>query len=754
MRALFFLSQGVGLSEEDQEYYVPPSPVRGGPVNWSDLGHASQPFSRHSLAVVGGTHSRTGSVSSSIAAAWGGTGALSLAAEESVGSIGGAGGSSSPPVVSPKRSSFVVLRGAKGDAALTERRTPVHGRQEEFVSPPRMGQATRTITPPTKELKHRNSLKPFLEAEAGDGEEWERSLQDERNREEMELRRTEEEHVSLGLGVLDGTEGAETDCWGLVQYARNPYSPRLPSSSFQSQISSLHSRASTYHQSSGSNDPWSAGDDEEAASIRRHQSLNSFRQQEPSSDVLSTSSSTDGWGSAHGRFPSSEEILGSLSLSSTGFSRSRSGTGPAPLALAHSAHSHGSSTPHSSLSHSNSLSSHHSHSQHGHSNLSHSSSLSHDRGSLSPVGGFPRSPWSPTLEETKQLGMGVVVGTPPAVTGLSRGGSGSSKGSGAGRIGEEVGRLADEVAQMDVVSGELARGKPATPPGLDVRAAVSMGAGAVSGSAKNAKDDSPCQQQPVGVGRSLSSNASPTGRRLPPLLTNLDALSSQQPSNAASQMAAFFSRQGPASAAAYVPPIGHSHLPSQPRSEFMPSIAEPHLPNNNPRGNFTAVPGGSSADWSRQKEMLIGNTGPGGFSTAVGVNSSGDSAWPAGGGFGVGLAMQQQQQIQVLQSQMQQALSAMDMMRNQGTQVPVGFNGMRANGAGSPANGFGGAYGMQGMVGGGSGLLPPPSMSSSLGGHAETVDSPIDMPSLIATKGYNPTVFELRPPNVSSVPSL
>jgi hypothetical protein len=54
-------------------------------------------------------------------------------------------------------------------------------------------------TPPKPSLRHRNSLKPFLEAEGeneGDKEEWEKSLQDERDREELDLQRQDSGKVS------------------------------------------------------------------------------------------------------------------------------------------------------------------------------------------------------------------------------------------------------------------------------------------------------------------------------------------------------------------------------------------------------------------------------------------------------------------------------------------------------------------------------------------------------------------------------
>lgn len=84
-----------------------------------------------------------------------------------------------PPTPPAAKSTFVVLRGAKGDAALSERRVK--------------GETTRGDGESGPGLKHRNSLKEFfMEAdsqglEAGDAEEWERSLQDEREKETYSL---------------------------------------------------------------------------------------------------------------------------------------------------------------------------------------------------------------------------------------------------------------------------------------------------------------------------------------------------------------------------------------------------------------------------------------------------------------------------------------------------------------------------------------------------------------------------------------
>lgn len=517
-------------------------------------------------------------------------------------------------------------------------------------------------------------------------------------------------------------------------FGARPSPPLSQSSSFHPRVGSLfgshHTRPSTFshsHQQSigsvASSDAW-LGDGEEAAALRRRQSLNNFRQED--------TSASEAW-PPHARGASDEQLLSSLSLSSAGFSRARSGTGPPSLNL-----SHGSSTPHSSLSHSNSLSSHHSHHGHG-SNLSHSNSLSshgHSQlgngGALSPVGGFPRSPWSPTVEETKQLGMGIVVGSSPQQSGLSRGGSGSSRGS-VDRYGDDIGRVEEEMGRLEMEGDEVAATQnPSTLQG-----------------GENAMDPTP---RPLLRSLSSSGPSAAPSRRLPPLMTNPDLLASLGQPKGISQLPSFLSRQGPASAAAFVPPIGHSHaqLGSQPRPDFssMPSIPEPS------RGNFTAAPGAGGADWLRQKELLVGSssTPVPAFPTAVGVNPAAE-AWPSGGKFGVGLAMQQQQQIQVLQSQMQQAMHAMDLMKAQGVQIPPGFGGMRNGGGAQGRQQSMDAFpaGYPTMPGEG-GVATMPTMPTVGGlGPSTSLESPVDIPSLIATKGYNPPVFELRPPNVRSL---
>lgn len=482
--------------------------------------------------------------------------------------------------------------------------------------------------------------------------------------------------------------------------------------------------------------------------------------------------SPDTW-AAHARLTSSsEELLSSLSLSAqaNSFTRSRAGTSPAPLNLQSSAHRHSPNsiaygTP--SLVHSSSLnagSGTRSHaSGHTSTGLTHSASL--DRGTLSPA--FPRSPWSPTLEETKQLNISSAIGTPTgALGGLSRGESTSSRGS---RLDEEVNRLGEEINRLEVGSGSGASASyplnqpPKTPPGFET-----VPEGPIS----------PRQQS--NVGRSQSGSAAyhhhqqqqQSRGRLPPLMTNMDAMQMQQQ---AIDGAMYQPRQGPASAAAFVPPIGHTHLQGVTSTSGAYSGPDAYMPlalDNGPqtaRGIATAVPGQASSDWLRQKESLIGGApvAHAGF-PPVGLNpasyaGAGADAWPAGGGYGVGIAIQQQQQIQVLQSQMQQALTAMDIMRNQGAQIPPQFSALGAtataatNVPGLPVHQ--GAGGPAGTLPNGyrpplPGLLPAPMIGQMLPRQPQSqqsVDevSPVDVSALVASKGYNPANFDLRPANVS-----
>ncbi|GAA5890312.1 hypothetical protein JCM6882_008791 [Rhodosporidiobolus microsporus] len=902
--------QGAGLSEEDQNFYVPPSPARGGPYAvWSDIGHGGS-SSTASLPLSGGgmaAFERNGGAAAGSAegeAAWRRAEQLQQQQQQQqpMATATQQQQQAAAPA-EPKRSSFVVLRGGKGDSALTERRAhqPTTAAPSSTISPPPAPLPEEdSSTSADQPLRHKNSLKPFLEqersqAQGGRGgevvEDWEKGLMDERK--------------SAAEGGLLNAGGSETweeggDDWRNTDPYASLATPPL-SSSFPSQLSSpfsstSHARANTFsaHQTRRNNttDPWlppsaapgiagapvlAAEDDPNL--IRRHQSLTSFRQREPSIEqamgVLSSSPGSNSWAD-HGAPVEDHQLhqplgrtasggrsaYGSLALgaapSISGFgSRTRSGTSPAPLTLHHSAslgHNAPPRTPHAAtagLAHSNSLSSHPYGGNHGGgaTGLSHSNSLSSrsdggtdaSRRIISPVmNAFPgaRSPWSPTEEETKQLSFAAsgAAGGAGGGTGsgsLSRGGSGSSRGSHAAggsshegpaggapayasMAGGLNGRFADEVRRLDEGLGAMQLGAPGTP------SSSTNGGG-------RAPSTSP---HPPPLPHGTATNAA---RRLPPLMTGADVLLGAGPGPGG----VMGGRAGPASAAAFVPPIGHSHFfggaggggldgisenggggPFPPQQQnglggpLVPSLTAAHvaqqqqqnlqqsnlLPSSFPllpagfdpssapppasslgplRGNLTAHPGApSSLDWARQKEFLLGASGAGTTPTSSSYNNAPSSAativpgpfsnapvtpgaeWPPAGGpapgaqaqgqaQGVDLAVlqkqlqlqhvQQQQQIHALQSQMAEALSAMDAMRAQGAVVPPSFEaGLRAAAAAAGVSGAPGGDGA-GAAGAGAGA----------GGEGANVvaETPIDVNGLIAKKGYNPGVFDLRPKN-------
>lgn len=162
--------QVVGLSEDDQRFYLPESPVQT--TGWSS--YPSDPAPR-----LG----RTDSATSSVGAAWGGSPSPSLpgtpvrleAFERLPLTSGGTPSSGA-------RSSFVVVRASKGDAPLSERQV--------LVTPPRASALESNESPRPPLGESRNSLKPFLENE-GEGfveeEDWERSIVDERMSEQIKL---------------------------------------------------------------------------------------------------------------------------------------------------------------------------------------------------------------------------------------------------------------------------------------------------------------------------------------------------------------------------------------------------------------------------------------------------------------------------------------------------------------------------------------------------------------------------------------
>ncbi|GAA5993171.1 hypothetical protein JCM5350_005395 [Sporobolomyces pararoseus] len=792
--------QGAGLSEEDQEFYVPPSPARTGPfanVPWSDVGHGTiddveSPFNSL-VSPTGSTfdrHSRSFSNQSDVvaAAAWARAG--SPQGQQQQQQYQNQQQQSIAP--EPKRSSFVVLRGGKGDSKLTERR-PANA----ISPPPTDFSTTSTSVSPnpqsqtqaidisgnssgSTQLRHKNSLKPFLDQEREEREQggraeedWERGLMDERK-----------------SGAEGGAEGEIDDTHSWLQ--SDPYAtlktPPL-SSSFPSQLSSpfgnSHSRSSTFHAPArNQTDPWSSSGSsganafEEDSSIRRHQSLTSFRSREPTeTQVLSTSPGSasnetheqleraHSLSHAHQSTDSTSRPLGSLALNSTstaiaGFgSRSRSGTSPAPLNLHHS-HSlgHASSSQRAGLSHSNSLGS-------KKSNMSLGGGGGGGGGSLSPSLGVAisglKSPWSPTEEETKQLGMGTIGTAAPGGGGgggsvspngsgtLSRGGSGSSRGSQqlpsstttqalGGGFDEQVNRLGDQLGGMQMNYH------------LETPTA-----------SQQQFNSSPSRHQPP------VANSSASSRRLPPLMTTPEALSPNLQQG-------FLPRQGPASASAFVPPIGHSHhgfvrggamgdisehpsiVPSsfvepQEYSSIVPNGANQQLlppqsmygtpaalpPTNSvPLSSFSsqlhpqhasAFPGGpSSTEWSRQKEFLMGgvanNPGPLSASTIVPsaslpFSSTGNPTLPPQSSVSPAdwnLMQQQQAQISLLQSQMAQALKAMDAITAQTGQQQLADR------------------------------LREASADRAV---EEVAETPIDVNSLVQKKGYNPSVFDLRPQN-------
>ncbi|GAA6048921.1 hypothetical protein JCM3770_007120 [Rhodotorula araucariae] len=821
--------QGVGLSEEDQEFYVPPSPVRGGSYPaWSDLDLGGISAAAPSSTISPAAHTAAFSPPH-VEAAW------NRAAEQeqhvaTPATVGAGSGQGVQP--EPKRSSFVVLRGGKGDQALTERRS--HQPQLSTSSQPAASLPTSPVQPapgdgaaPNQPLRHKNSLKPFLEQEREQlggrdvEEDWERGLLDERR------------SGAEGPGAGDDEEcalGAQQD----------PYSLTTPplSSSFSSQLSSPFAAsrqpstsASSYHthqpRRNVTADPWLPGSgasavpslggsgEDDPSLIRRHQSLNSFqrggRQREASIEQTLSSSpaSAGGWGDAGAVYAVDDvhqpRALGSLTAlagapSIAGFgSRTRAGASPAPLALQHSQSlGHGPSTSTSSpslsgarLAHSNSLSAATGAAvgggvaaglQHSHSLGSRSDSGAAAARALSPVVsafGGARSPWSPTEEETKQLGMNTSFGSSGAPGGgggggsgtLSRGGSTSSRGSHS-HVGEyatgpvppvPTGGFADEVRRLDTALGAMQLG-------------AMLSAAAAGGAGLPLDRNSPSPHALHGQG----------ARRLAPLMTSADALGAQLGGGGSS---GFANWQGPASAAAFVPPIGHSHLvhpyPLDGISEYAPQPLHPQQQQQQhmtmglgpqpmqsqastgslagqgafapfdpstgvpyARGNLTAVPGGVTAnDWLRQKELLVGGAAtptasssgvalpfaaaggpnaplsaatpvPGPFSSApLDASAPGVNGWPSPAA--LQQMKQQQRQIHVLQSQMAQALSAMDAMRAQGAVLPANFD-------------IGAALRQQQQ------MLQEAAQEAP----AET---PIDVNSLVAKKGYNPAVFDLQP---------
>ncbi|GAA5860581.1 hypothetical protein JCM3774_006213 [Rhodotorula dairenensis] len=795
--------QGVGLSEEDQEFYVPPSPVHGGPYAvWSDVGHGEAAPATMSAAV-------------NAQAAWSRIQEEEQSTQSPDHPVPSTTQQSAAarvlPSAEPKRSSFVVVRGAKGDAALTERRareriasapgsdsspypSPIGSAYP--VSPQQMPSAPSTHDDPP--LRHKNSLKPFLEQERAQRggaeveEDWEKGLLAERR---------------------SGAEGPALDADSRRTPEQSLETPPL-SGSFPAQLASPYgltgstSPRASQPQRGQTIDPWLPSAAAAATAnvsmystdepLRRHQSLKSFRSprhREASIEQTLSSSpaSAGGWPehiavSDHdfqvaGGVQSTRQMGSHLTVANAGSvggfgSRTRSGTSPAPLALQHSnslGHSSSSAFADSlgpvRLSHSNSLSAAYPTSSHsgGSTTLHHSNSLGSrsDGGSvggeararaLSPVVsafGGAKSPWSLTEAETQQLGLNSPYGVAEPSGGVSRDSSGSSHGSRAGPA-QTVPQYSHEALAHTTHAAEVRRLEDA------------LGAMQVGNVAPPTASFTQFERNTPSPG------AGSVARRLAPLMTSAEALNMRDSSS--SSMAGMLGRHGPASAAAFVPPIGHSHAhfaphtldgiseysvstgsssppPPQQQQHFQPVAAS--LANAAsvaatggygggggfdaalPRSHLTSVPGSITAnDWTRQKEFLLGGATPTAAKVPAGMPYPAASVPPPPQVLSSDPQMaamqqlqmkQQQQQIASLQSQMAQALSAMDAMRAQGAVLPANFdlaNAARLSGPG----------------------LPHAPQQAVSGAQQQVPETPIDVNSLAQTKGYNPAVFDLNPP--------
>lgn len=172
---------------------------------------------------------------------------------------------------------------------------------------------------------------------------------------------------------------------------------------------------------------------------------------------------------------------------------------------------------------------------------------------------------------------------------------------------------------------------------------------------------------------------------------------------------------------------------SMPSSQVPPvgSLPPPLSTQLHSQHASSAFPGGpSSTEWSRQKEFLMGaqNAAPLSASTVVPsaslpFSTTSNPSLPPQSSVSPAdwnLMQQQQAQISLLQSQMAQALKAMDAITAQTGQQHL-TNGLR-----DPALAID-------RTGG--------------GGVEEVAETPIDVNSLVQKKGYNPSVFDLRPQN-------
>ena len=631
-----------------------------------------------------------------------------------------------------KESSFVVLRGAKGDAALTERRPSAASSSSSSRAP------SAPVSPPFAQThQQRNSLlgttagveregramgpaPTTMATAAAAQEDWELSLNAERDREEQSLRllQQQQQHVPRSVSA-SSSAGARA-------------SPPSSASSghIHGPIGSPVSRNRRTSVASLDALTTAANDDEESEQLRRRASLalksatNSLADDDAAAAAAAAAwggtTLTRGTGSLgrrgalHGASsnPSVRPLGHSNSLSSaTYIPRSSASAGPGAAGA---------------LSHSLSLSAQHQRSvgvRHSPSAISVSSGGG--SGPLSPVGaiGGP-SPWSPTAQEALELRRtSMSSATRPS---LVRGGS-SSDGS--------LGPLTTDLGELD-----LAEQQPPPPP----RSALSLQTGLSH--EEDAALALPGSQPP--------SSSTPRAR-LAPLVTDSSALvglstSSEVPGiNSQAAMRA----EGPKTAAAYVPEIGHSRREGSEQVALKPPFS-------------TAGPGQGAQDWLRQKEYITGTTPPP-FLPPQPMHMPPPQhrmAPEQHHEWGMSLAMQQQQQIQQLQAQLQQTMHAMDTLHsrvphNAGQHPPpmsapsyapspAPYSGhsmpplmpamMPHDMYQQPQYGLGPAAFVPDVMPRSSSRTPPPPASIEA------------IRSLVGQKGYNPPSFDMQPQGVRS----
>lgn len=219
----------------------------------------------------------------------------------------------------------------------------------------------------------------------------------------------------------------------------------------------------------------------------------------------------------------------------------------------------------------------------------------------------------------------------------------------------------------------------------------------------------------------------PSARKLPSLITNRDVLAR----SAAGGGANIFG--GPASAAAFVPPIGHAHTRQQSSDSplaFMPRDPKAAALTAKRAEETDAFMGPFSAHaapgWT-QREMIVGRNEPGsprgpgqhpelGLSWGLGLSPS-TANLDKGNMNSLALSMAQAQQHRTAMLQAQAGMSP-----NGNAMLGMGAN----TGSPGPNRGGGG--------------------ETSSNNSNFSLATPVDFSSLAAQKGYNPLAFDLSPP--------